>query len=133
MFWFLAPHRQQPPWPAWDISLALGVGSTVILKAYLPTFSYRVYAFDGPRDWLSEKPELRRLLTEVINTRDRERQKVLIGQMEQHTYEQAYFLFLYAQLQLHAINKEVTFTPHPGGLIDLVELTVTKQHWSVRK
>jgi hypothetical protein len=53
--------------------------------------------------------------------------------MERYTRDQAYFLFLYAPLQLYAVNKEVNFEPHPSGLLFLPATSVTEQHWSVRK
>ena len=46
--------------------------------------------------------------------------------------DQASSLFLYAPLQLYAVNKEVNFEPHPSGLLLLSTISVTDQHWSVR-
>ena len=40
---------------------------------------------------------------------DREHQQALIRQMERHTREQAYFLFLYSPIGLYAVNKAVEF------------------------
>ena len=57
----------------------------------------------------------------------------LIRQMERHTRDQAYFLFLYNPVQLYAVNKAVEFVPYVTTTFNLVETSVTAQHWSVRK
>jgi ABC-type transport system substrate-binding protein len=64
---------------------------------------------------------------------DRERQQALIRQMERHTRDQAYFLFLYNPIQLYAVNKAVTFVPNVTTRLTLTETSVTEQHWSVRQ
>ena len=53
--------------------------------------------------------------------------------MERHTHDQAYFLFLYNPIGLYAVNKAVEFVPHITTLLGLTEVSVTEQHWSVRK
>jgi hypothetical protein len=53
--------------------------------------------------------------------------------MEQHTRDQAYFLFLYNPVNPYAVNKAVAFVPYVNGTLDLDKPSVTKQHWSVRK
>jgi hypothetical protein len=53
--------------------------------------------------------------------------------MERHTHDQAYFLFLYNPIALYAVNKAVEFVPHMPTLLGLTEVSVTEQHWSVRK
>ena len=63
----------------------------------------------------------------------RENQRALIRQMERHTHEQAYFLFLYNPIQLYAVNKAVEFVPHVTTTLELDETGVTAEHWSVRK
>ena len=135
LWWFLAPYRNpRPPWPAWDIALFTNQTSSAITSAYLPGGMYRAYAlYDGWYDWVSEQPEFRRLHAQISRTLDREQQRTLIQQVERHIHEQAYFLFLYSPLQVHAVNKEVRFVPRPDALLDLVDLAVTDQHWSVRK
>jgi ABC-type transport system substrate-binding protein len=92
-----------------------------------------MYMLDGEYDWVLEQPEIRQLYEQVTRTSDRAQQQVVIQQMEQHTRDQAYFLFLYNLIQLYAVNKAVEFVPHPSGLLFLTETTVTEQHWSVRK
>ena len=52
---------------------------------------------------------------------------------ERHTYDQAYFLFLYNPIQLYAVNKAVEFVPYVTTILNLAETSVTDQHWSVRK
>jgi glutathione transport system substrate-binding protein len=64
---------------------------------------------------------------------DREQQQELIRQMERHTREQAYFLFLYGPIGLYAVHKAVGFVPHVNGLLHLNETAVTDEHWSVRQ
>ena len=59
-------------------------------------------------------------------------QQRLIRQMEQHTHDQAYFLFLYNPIALYAVNKAVEFVPHVSTLLSRTEVAVTEQHWSVR-
>jgi len=64
---------------------------------------------------------------------DREQQQALISQMERHTRDQAYFLFLHNPIKLYAVNKAVEFVPYISTQLNLAETTVTEQHWSVRK
>ena len=64
---------------------------------------------------------------------DGERQQGLIRQMEQHTHNQAYFLFLYNPIALYAVNKAVEFVPYVNGVLNFTETEVTAEHWSVRK
>jgi hypothetical protein len=66
-------------------------------------------------------------------TSDRAQQQALIQQMERHSRDQTYFLFLYNLIHLYAVNTAVEFVPHPSGLLSLAETGVTAQHWSVRK
>ena len=56
----------------------------------------------------------------------------VIAQIERHTRDQAYFLFLYSPIQLYAVNKAVNFRPVVGAL-RLVNISVTDEHWSVRQ
>ena len=63
---------------------------------------------------------------------DREKQRALIQQMERHTRDQAYFLFLYNPVGLYAVNKNVAFVPYVSTALVLAETSVTDQHWSVR-
>ena len=63
---------------------------------------------------------------------DRERQQGLFHQMERHTRDQASFLFLYNPIGLYAVNKAVEFVPYVARAQPR-ELSVTEQHWSVRK
>jgi ABC-type transport system substrate-binding protein len=105
-------------------------GDNLNFPVYIP---YHYYALDGPNDWVSEAPELRRLYEQVLGTVDRERQAGLIRQMEQHTAAQAYFLFLYNPIQLYAANKAVAFVPYVTTILKLAETSVTDQHWSVRQ
>ena len=74
-----------------------------------------------------------RLYEQVFGTVDREKQQALIRQMERHTRDQAYFLFLYNPIQLYAANKAVGFVPYVNAILNLTETAVTEQHWSVRK
>jgi peptide/nickel transport system substrate-binding protein len=119
------PAEQQ----AWDI--ALTVGSDV---NKFPVFNpYSEVALEGPFDWIGEELELRRLYEQVLRTLDQDQQQGLIRQMERHTHEQAYFLFLYNPIQLYAVNKAVAFVPYMTTRLILTETAVTEQHWSVRK
>ena len=94
---------------------------------------YNYFALDGPFDWLHEHPELRQLYTQVVGTVDRHQQQALIRQIERHTRDQAYFLFLYNPIKLYAVNKAVEFVPYANTVLNLAETAVTDQHWSVRK
>jgi peptide/nickel transport system substrate-binding protein len=116
-------------WPDWDIALL----TTTTDAAAAPTYVYERYALGGNIDWVTEQPELRRLYDQLLRTVDSAQQQGLIRQMEEHTRDQAYFLFLYNPLQLYAVNKAVEFVPHPSGGFSLAETTVTDQHWSVRE
>jgi ABC-type transport system substrate-binding protein len=82
---------------------------------------------------VTEQPTLRQLYEQTLHTVDREKQQAFIRQMERHTSEQAYFLFLYNAIQLYAVNKAVAFVPYVNTRLNLVETTVTEHHWSVRK
>lgn len=126
------PFQYTWPLASWDIALDT-TGLTVSLAAHFPTPVYRLYALGGEWDWVIEEPELRHLYEEVTHTRDRAQQQALIRQIERHTRDQAYFLFLYNIIQLYAVNKAVEFAPHPSGLFTLTETSVTDEHWSVRK
>ena len=119
------PPEQQP----WDIALI----SWGDLLNFPPLQIYHWVALDGAYVWLSAQPELRRLSEETLRTVDREQQRELIRQMERHTHNQAYFLFLYSPIPLYAANKAVAFVPYVNGNLNLTETAVTEQHWSVRK
>jgi peptide/nickel transport system substrate-binding protein len=119
------PAEGQP----WDIAL-VSRGD----RLNFPVFQlYHMYALDGAVDWLLEEPALRQLNAQVLGTVDQEHQQALIRQMERHTAESAYFLFLYNPIQLYAVNKGVQFVPYISGMLNLTETSVTEQHWSVRQ
>jgi ABC-type transport system substrate-binding protein len=94
---------------------------------------YHNFAVDGPNDWVIEEPELRQLYAQVLGSVDREQQQALIHQMERHSRDHAYFLFLYNPIGLYAVNKAVQFVPYVSPLLNLIETSVTEQHWSVQK
>lgn len=121
------PAAQQP----WDIALTTYHDHGGFAG---PFFFYHGFALDGAYDWVIEAPELRRLFDEdMMGTVDEERQRQAIRQMERHTHDQAYFLFLYNPIQLFAVNKAVQFVPYVSTLLKLAETGVTDAHWSVRK
>jgi peptide/nickel transport system substrate-binding protein len=126
---FLSSLEQPPEEQTWDIALT-SQGDVHNFPVYL---LYHDYALGGPWDWVSEEPELRQLYEQVLRTVDREHQQALIRQMERHTRDQAYFLFLYNPIQLYAVNKAVEFVPYMTTRLILTETSVTEQHWSVRK
>jgi peptide/nickel transport system substrate-binding protein len=137
LYWVPAHVRDQPTMvlserQAWDIALMTTELETSLAISF-PTPVYRMYALNGEYDWVLEQVELRQLYEQVTRTSDRAQQQALIQQMERHTRDQAYFLFLYNLIQLYAVNKAVEFVPHPSGLLSLAETAVTDQHWSVRK
>jgi peptide/nickel transport system substrate-binding protein len=119
------PAEQQ----AWDIALTLW-NDPVNFPAIQP---YHVFALGGWSTWVIAEPELPRLYAQVLRTVDREQQQALIRQMERHTHDQAYFLFLYNPIKLYAVNKAVEFVPYINTTLNLSETSVTEQHWSVRK
>jgi peptide/nickel transport system substrate-binding protein len=119
------PPEQQP----WDVAL----WAMLDFENFLVFSFYHYFALDGYSDWVNEEPELRRLYAEVLGTVDREHQQRVIRQMERHTQEQAYFLFLYNPIELYAVNKAVDYVPYVHSVLDLHELSVTEQHWSIRK
>ena len=126
---FLSRLEQPPEQQPWDIAL------TVFFDHinFPPFHFYHFFALDGPYDWVSEQPALRQLYTQVLGTVDREQQEALIRQMEGYIHDQAYFLFLYNPIKLYAVNKAVEFVPYLSGLLKLDEVSVSAQHWSVRK
>jgi len=113
----------------WDIAV-MGLNDILNFPVYYP---YHHFAIDGPTDWVDEEPELRQLYEQILGTVDSDTQHALMRQMERHTFEHAYFLFLYNPIQLFAVNKAVQFVPHITGILNLGETSVTEQHWSVRK
>jgi ABC-type transport system substrate-binding protein len=119
------PAEQQP----WDIALR----SFFDRPNFPVLWFYHNFAVDGPNDWVSEQPELRQLYAQVLGSVDREQQQVLIHQMERHSRDHAYFLFLYNPIGLYAVNKAVQFVPYVSPLLNLAETAVMEQHWSVRK
>jgi peptide/nickel transport system substrate-binding protein len=119
------PAEQQ----SWDIALT-SWNDTV---NFPPIHPYAYYALGSVSDWVQEEPELQRLSAQVLRTVDREHQQALTRQMEQHTRNQAYFLFLYNPIKLYAVNKAVDFVPHLSTTLNLAETSVTEQHWSIRK
>ena len=120
---------QPPEQQAWDIALWSRVDTT---GASAFGF-YSTFALDGANNWVGEAPELRQLYEQVASAVDGAQQQRLIRQMERHTRDQAYFLFLYNPIGLYAVNKAVEFVPHVPTLLGLTEVSVTEQHWSVRK
>ena len=68
-----------------------------------------------------------------MSTVGEDRQRGLIRQMERHTHEQAYFLFLYNPIMLYATNQAVEFEPRATTTLLFKRTSVTAQHWSVRK
>jgi ABC-type transport system substrate-binding protein len=127
----VASSAMEPPFApqTWDIAL----GSWHDGMNFPVLQIYHHFALDGPWDWVIEEPELRRLYTEALGTVDREHQRALIRQMERHTHDQAYFLFLYNPIKLYAVNKAVEFVPYVSGTLNMAETAVTEQHWSVRQ
>jgi len=112
----------------WDIALT---GQLDVQN--FPAYNlYHWFALDGPSDWVDEQPELRQLYEQVLRTVDREKQRAIFQQMERHTHDQAYFLFLYNPVQLYAVNTGVQFVPYVANLV-FAESSVSGQHWSVRK
>jgi peptide/nickel transport system substrate-binding protein len=119
------PAEQQ----SWDIALT-SWNDTV---NFPPIHPYAYYALGSVSDWVLEEPELQRLSAQVLRTVDREHQQALTRQMEQHTRDQAYFLFLYNPIKLYAVNKAVDFVPYLSTTLNLAETSVTEHHWSIRK
>ncbi len=119
---------QPPEQQTWDIALGLFTD-----PRNFPIYIYYLRALGGQYAWVTEQPALRQLYEQVLRTVDGEKQQEFIRQMERHTSEQAYFLFLYNVIQLYAVNKAVAFVPHVDTRLYLIETSVTKQHWSVRK
>ena len=119
------PAEQQP----WDIALR----SFFDRPNFPVLWFYHNFAVDGPNGWVIEEPELRQLYAQVLGSVEREQQQALIRQMERHSRDQAYFLFLYNPIGLYAVNKAVQFVPYVSPLLNLIETSGTEQHWSVRK
>jgi peptide/nickel transport system substrate-binding protein len=125
----LSDLEQPPEHSAWDMALTVSQDFD-----NFPAFNFYLrFALEGPYRWVMEQPELQQLYEQVLRTVDRERQQVLIRQMERHTRDQAYFLFLYNPIALYALNKAVEFVPYVSTILKLAETGVTEEHWSVRK
>jgi ABC-type transport system substrate-binding protein len=123
-------HLAHPPaLQTWDIALSSGSD-----LANFPVFLlYNWFVIDGQDDWVVEEPELRQLYGRALGSVDRAQQQALIQRMERYTAEQAYLLFLYNPIPLYAVNKDVRFVPYVNGVLSLVDMSVTAQHWSVRQ
>jgi mono/diheme cytochrome c family protein len=119
----IAPEQQ-----TWDLAL----WSFLDYLNFPVALLYHYFALDGPHDWVVEQPELRQLYEQAIHAVEVEQQRAVIRQLERHTHDQAYFLFLYNPIQLYAVNKAVEFVPHVTTLLTLAETTVSEAHWSVR-
>jgi len=123
-------HLDQPAeQQAWDIALT-SASDFVNFPVYEP---YYVHALGGHYDWVIEEPALQQLYAQVLRTVHWQTQQALIRQMERHTHNQAYFLFLYNPIKLYAVNKAVAFVPYVTTTLNLAETSVTEQHWSVRQ
>ena len=125
---FISELDQPAEKQTWDIALT-SKSDPLNFPAYL---QYRYYTLDGPFDWVAERPELRQLYDQLLRTTDRDKQRAMFQQMERHTRDEAYFLFLYNPVQLYAVNKGVHFVPYVANL-NFLETSVSDQHWSVRK
>jgi peptide/nickel transport system substrate-binding protein len=126
----LLSHLDRPPeQQLWDIALT-SWGDTLNFPVLMV---YHFFALDGPHDWLSEQPALRRLREQVLQTVERQQQEQLIRQMERHIHDHASFLFLYNPIELYAVNREVEFVPYVTDRLILAETFVKEPHWSVRK
>jgi ABC-type transport system substrate-binding protein len=126
---FLGGLDQPAEQQRWDIALTdwVDVANFSLFELY------HTIMLDGAQDWTTEQPELRSLYERALRTVELDRQQALVRQMEQHTAEQAYLLFLYNPIQLYAVNKAVRFVPHVTGFLSFVDTSVTDQHWSMRK
>jgi ABC-type transport system substrate-binding protein len=125
----LSQLDQPPAHQTWDIALTSRAD-----RGNFPVYLfYYLHALDGYNDWVGEQPELRQLYEQALDTVDRDRQQAVIRQMERHTRDQAYFLFLYNPIQLYAANKAVEFVPYITGNLILAETGVANGHWSIRK
>src|SRR5262249_16867431 len=121
---------QPPECQPWDIAMR----DQSDLFNFLTLELYGTSMRGGIFNWCSEQPELRQFYEQALGTLDRERQHGLVRQMEWYTHDdQASFLFLYNPIELYAVNKAVEFVPHVNGMLSLVDLSVTDEHWSVRK
>jgi len=124
----LSDLDRPPEQQTWDIALMAYND-----WANIPAFTlYQFHVLGGPYDWVAEKPELQRLYAEVLRTVDLDKQQALIRQMERHTRDHAYTLFLYNPIQLSAVNKAVEFIPYRGGALTLAETSVMAPHWSLQ-
>ena len=118
------PAEKQP----WDIALTWWQDAI-----NFPLFEYyNTFTLDGLSDWVEEQPEFRRLYDEAMGTVDPDRQRALVRQIERHTHEQAYFLFLYNPIMLYAVNRAVDYETYATALLLFKKTSVTDRHWSVR-
>jgi len=127
---FLPALDQPAERQTWDIALSAQYD---LLNFPLLQLYGQLALGTGGWSWIPETPEVQRLYDEVLRTVEREKQQALIRQMERHTKDQAYFLFLYNPVGLFAVNKHVNFVPYVNTSLILAETGVTDQHWSVRK
>ncbi len=126
----LLSHLDQPAEKqSWDIALT----SSLQALSFPLLDLYQWYAIDGPDDWVAERPELRRLYEQALATIDPGKQEDVLRQMERHTHEQGYVLFLYNPIRLYAVNRGVQLVPYATTWTRLADTSLTDQHWSLRK
>src|SRR5262249_22765467 len=89
---------QWPEQQRWDIALRLNADTT----GATALFFYSVFTLYGANDWVGEAPELHQLYEQVASAADADQQQRVIRQLERHTHDQAYFLFLYNPIALYA-------------------------------
>ena len=117
------PAEQQ----TWDIALA-----TWGNDRDFPLFAVYHHFAMGAWGWGLQEV-LRPQYDQALRTVDRDRHERLLRQLERHTSEQAYFLFLYSPIILSAVNRAVRYAPQADVARVLgTDLVLTDQHWSVR-
>lgn len=126
----LIPFLDGPPKDqSWDIALTHWNDNL----NFPPYLLHQNLLLGGWFDWAEEESQLKNLYDEVLSTVDRDKQAILIGEIEAHVQEQAYLLFLYNPVGLYAVNKAVDFVPYITTDLILAETGLMDQHWSVRQ
>ncbi|MDM8558361.1 ABC transporter substrate-binding protein [Candidatus Parabeggiatoa sp. HSG14] len=107
---------------------------------YHPWTAFLVYRtqnyWNSPFHWSSISPDsvLDDAIEELFTTAIGEPgYNNVVYKIMKHVYDNAYMLFVPTPNKVLAINKEVIFTPYKQAVLPLWEISITREHWSIRE
>ena len=81
--------------------------------------------------WIEYDSVYEEMWQDMKRTVDLVAQEEKIRQMVRYLFEQDYALNIYTPITLYAVNKEVNFVPYKNNMLNLMETSVTDNHWSI--